>query len=74
LLDGDQRSRPCHQESLYVYFSCVRPLIEQWSATRDHLREITTGDVTAVLRPLRGTQHANAVIALAMSNWLRAEQ
>jgi integrase len=43
---------------------CVRPLLENWAATRGHLREITVADVTAALSPLRGWQRRNAIAAL----------
>ncbi len=42
----------------------VRPFIECWAATRGHLREITSGDVDAVLEPLRGHRRYNAITAL----------
>jgi integrase len=64
LLDGDRRARPRSPNSLYVYFSFVRPAIEQWAVDRGHLREITRTDVTAVLKPLRGHRHGNTVAAL----------
>jgi hypothetical protein len=54
------RSRTC----LYVYFGCVRPLLENWATTRDHLREVTIADVTAALSPLCGWQRRNAIAAL----------
>ena len=42
----------------------MRPFIECWAATRGHLREITSGDVDAVLEPLRGHRRYNAITAL----------
>ncbi|MHA5054772.1 hypothetical protein [Streptomyces sp. SD15] len=51
LLDGDSRAKPRSHTCLYVYFGCVRPLLENWATTRGHLREITVGDVTAALSP-----------------------
>lgn len=35
-----------------------------WAATRGRLREITSGDVDAVLEPLRGHRRYNAITAL----------
>jgi integrase len=64
LLEGDARSRPRSQPTVYRYFGAVRPLIKCWSATHDHLREITTDDVYDVLDPLRGHQRRIAVAAL----------
>jgi hypothetical protein len=64
LLDGDARARLRSHASIYVYFGTVRPFIERWSADRGHLREVTAGDVKAVLEPLRGHQLRNATAAL----------
>ncbi len=64
LLDGDARTRPRSQPTLYVYFAIVRPFLQRWSADRGHLREITTDDVDTALEPLRGHQRRNAITAL----------
>lgn len=63
-LDGADRMRPRTHTTLYVHFGSVRPLIEQWTTTRRHLREITRTDVDAGLRPLRGHPRYNAISAL----------
>ncbi|MFC0438083.1 integrase [Kutzneria buriramensis] len=64
MLDGDERTQPRSQASLYVYFGQVRPLIEGWSSTRTRLREVTKADVDTALAPLRGHQLRNAITAL----------
>ena len=64
LLDGDARTRPRSHATLRVHFGIVRPFIECWAATRGHLREVTSGDVNAVLEPLRGHRRYNAITAL----------
>jgi hypothetical protein len=64
LLNGDSRAKPRSRTCLYVYFGCVRPLLENWATTRGHLREITVADVTAALSSLRGWQRRNAIAAL----------
>ena len=64
LLDSDARTRPRSQPTLYRYFGAVRPFIERWSAEHDHIREITTADVTAALGPLRGWPRRTAIAAL----------
>jgi hypothetical protein len=64
LLDGDTRTRPRSHASIYVYFAAVQPLIEQWSADRGHLREVTAADIKAVLDPLRGHQLRTATAAV----------
>jgi hypothetical protein len=52
LLDGDARARPRSHASIYVYLAAVQPLIEQWTADRGHLREVTTADIRTVLATL----------------------
>lgn len=64
LLDGDARARPRSHASIYVYFTAVQPLIEQWAADRGHLREITAADIKAVLDPLRGHQLRTTTVAV----------
>lgn len=64
LLDGDSRARPRSHTCLYVYFACVRSLLENWAATRGHLREITVADFTTALATLRGWQRRNAIAGL----------
>jgi hypothetical protein len=64
LLDGDARTRPRSQPTLYRYFGAVRPFLERWSAEHDHIREITTADVQVALDPLRGHQRRNVIPAL----------
>ncbi|MEU6584369.1 integrase [Nocardia sp. NPDC046763] len=64
LLDGDNRAQARSPGSLYVYFSCARPFLEQWAIRHDHLREVTRSDITAALEPLRGSQRSNAIKAL----------
>ncbi len=64
LLDGDARTRPRSPTTVRVHFGILRPFIEDWAAARGHLREITSGDVDAVLEPLRGHRRYNAITAL----------
>lgn len=64
LLDGDARSRPRSATTLYVYFGAVRPLIDHWSAGRDHLREVTAEDIQTGIDPLRGHQLATTISAV----------
>ncbi len=64
MLDGTDRMRPRTHTTLYVHFGSLRPLIEQWTTTRHHLREITRTDIDASLRPLRGHPRYNAISAL----------
>jgi len=64
LLDGDPRTRPRSQTTLYAYFGSVRPFLDQWATLHDHLWEVTKSDIYAALDPLRGYQRNNAVHAL----------
>ncbi|MCA2187760.1 integrase [Nonomuraea cavernae] len=64
LLDGDTRSRSRSASSIYVYFSCIRPFLDDWAAGYDHLREVTRSDIRAALGPLRGSRRATATSAL----------
>ncbi|MCA1836294.1 MAG: hypothetical protein LC721_08215, partial [Actinobacteria bacterium] len=64
LLDGDARARARSHCSLYVYYGAVRPLLQDWAASRGHLRETTAGDVTAALEPLRGWSRRTTIAAL----------
>ena len=64
LLDGDARTRPRSHATVHFHFGRARPFIECWAATRGHLREITSSDVDAVLKPLRGHRRYNAITAL----------
>jgi integrase len=54
----------CPLYRYFGYFGAIRPFIKRWSSERDHLREITTADVQAVLDPLRGHQRRNAIVGL----------
>ena len=47
-----------------VHFGVVRSFIDDWAATRGHLRQITSADVDAVLEPLRGHRRYTAITAL----------
>ena len=64
LLDGDARTRSRSHTTIRVHFGILRPFIEDWAVTRGHLREITSGDVDAVLEPMRGHRRYNAITAL----------
>jgi integrase len=64
LVDGDARARLRSASTVYVYFCCVRPFLEQWATRYDHLREITRADIGAALEPTNGSQRTNAIRAL----------
>ncbi|WP_238845623.1 hypothetical protein [Nocardia terpenica] len=64
LLDGDARALPRSTSTVYVYFGCARPFLEQWASRYDHLREVTRTDISAALAPLDGWKRANVTAAL----------
>ncbi|WP_405148903.1 hypothetical protein OG589_12725 [Sphaerisporangium sp. NBC_01403] len=64
LLDGDTRARPRSASSIYVYFGCIRPFLDDWAASYDHLREVTRSDISAALGPLSGSRRATATSAV----------
>ncbi len=64
LLDGDARARPRSQSTIHVYFGAVRPFLERWATTHEHLREVTATDIYSVLEPLSGWRRKNSVTAL----------
>lgn len=64
LLNGDTRSRPRSVSSIYVYFGAIRPFLDDWAASYDHLREVTRSDISAALRPLSGSQRHTATSAV----------
>ncbi|MGW0059524.1 hypothetical protein ACWDTT_06265 [Streptosporangium sandarakinum] len=41
LLDGGTRAHRRSSSSIYVYFGCVRPFLDDRAADYDHLREFT---------------------------------
>ena len=47
--DGGPRSRPRDPVTVQKYMGFVRPVLLDWSARCDHLREVTREDVVAVL-------------------------
>jgi len=64
LLDGDARTKPRSQATLYAYFGSLRPFLEGWAREYGHLREVTTTDIYAALDPIRGYPRNNTVCAL----------
>ncbi|WP_189249876.1 hypothetical protein [Streptosporangium pseudovulgare] len=64
LLNGDTRADRRSSSSIYVYFGCVRPFLDDWAAGYDHLREVTRSDIHAVLGPLNGSRRHTATSAV----------
>ena len=64
LLHGTPRSLPRNPDTARIYLRSVHPLLQQWSARYDHLREVTAGDATAAIATLRGHQRHKTLVAL----------
>ncbi|WP_214106669.1 hypothetical protein [Acrocarpospora catenulata] len=64
LLNGDARARPRSASSIYVYFGAIRPFLDDWAASYDHLREVTRSDIHAALGPLSGSRRATTISSL----------
>lgn len=64
LRDGGPRARPRDQATAWNYMNVIRPVLLDWSARYDHLREITRDDVTTCLGDLHGSRRINTLVAL----------
>jgi hypothetical protein len=62
--EGGPRSKPRDVISVQNYMNQVRPILLDWSACYDHLREVTRDDVLAVLDGLHGSHRCNALVGL----------
>jgi integrase len=64
LRGGGPRRRPRDQATAWNYLNVVLPVLLDWSARHDHLREITRDDVAASLGSLHGSRRLNTLVAL----------
>jgi hypothetical protein len=64
LRDGGPRARARDIATVCSYLNHVRSALLDWSTRYDHLREVTRGDVLAVLDDLHGSQRINTLVAL----------
>lgn len=55
---------PRSQGTVWNYFNRARPVLLEWSARYQHLREVTRDDVLAVLKDLHGSRRENTLVAL----------
>jgi hypothetical protein len=62
--DGGPRSRPRDIASAWNHMNQLRPVLLAWSGRYGHLREVTRGDIAAVLAGLRGSRRSNVLVAL----------
>jgi hypothetical protein len=61
---GGPRARPRNIGTVWQYANRARPILLQWSARYDHLREVTRDDVVKALAPIRGQERQHTLIAL----------
>ena len=64
LHDGGPRSKARHPDTAVAHMNNVRPMLLEWSARYDHLREVTRDDVLAILEHLHGARRSNALVSL----------
>jgi hypothetical protein len=64
LHEGDKRTRPRSDATLYCYLGNARPVLEGMADTRRRLREITTADLQAAIDRLTGRPRGNTLVAL----------
>ncbi|MGH3805322.1 MAG: integrase, partial [Pseudonocardiaceae bacterium] len=62
--DGGPRSKPRDLASVQNYMNHVRPILLDFSARYDHLREVTRDDILAVLNSLHGSRRCNVLVGL----------
>ncbi len=64
LRDGGPRTRPRSLHTVWAYLNQVRPVLEEWSARYDHLRQVTRDDVLAAAEPLHGSRRHHTLSVL----------
>ncbi|WP_413752420.1 hypothetical protein NRF20_09725 [Streptomyces sp. R-74717] len=64
LRDGGPRSRPRDLSTVWTYLNEARPVLLDWSARYDHLREVTRDDVLAVRDQLEGAKRHHTLSVL----------
>lgn len=62
--DGGPRTKSRDMATIQSYMSHVRPILLDWSARYDHLREVTRDDILAVLDGLHGSRRHDALVGL----------
>jgi hypothetical protein len=61
---GGPRSKPRARATSWAYLAAVQPLLVDWSATHQHLREITRSDIQSALAPMRGNERNHTLHVL----------
>jgi integrase len=64
LRDSGPRSRPRSLATVWAYLNEIRPVLVDWSARYNHLREITRDEVVAVAESLHGSKRHHTLSVL----------
>lgn len=73
LRDGDPRSLPRREGTVWLYLNRVRPALLEWSDRYDHLREVTRDDVRTYIKTLHGHQRRDQLVALrSLFSWAKS--
>jgi hypothetical protein len=69
---GGPRTRARSHRTLRGYIDLLRPLLLDWSAHHDHLREITRDEVVTAIKPLHGIRRQITLVALrSLFSWAK---
>lgn len=69
---GGPRTRARNHRTLRGYTDLLQPVLLDWSARHDHLREITRDDVVSAVRPLHGSRRQITLVALrSLFSWAK---
>ncbi|WP_206078101.1 site-specific integrase, partial [Prauserella endophytica] len=69
---GGPRTRARSHRTLRGYIDLLRPVLLDWSARHDHLREISRDEVMTALKPLHGIRRQITLVALrSLFSWAK---
>ncbi|MFF3127871.1 hypothetical protein ACFVRD_37530 [Streptomyces sp. NPDC057908] len=72
LHDGGPRTLARDPSTVKIYLKAIRPVLLEWSAGHDHLREVTRDEVVAHVRTLQGRERHQALVALrSLFSWAK---
>jgi integrase len=72
---GSHRSKPRLPKTANEYCRVVAPIVRRWSATHEHLREITSADIQLVIDDLPAHSRAQALVILrSLFKYLKREK
>jgi integrase len=61
---GGPRNQPRAQSTVWNYLNQIRPILVDWSARYDHLREVTRDDILAARDDVSGKRRETVIVAL----------